>query len=57
MGKAALLGCGFRVSAVRSARIAFIFTEVNSNYNSIASGFVRLNTTGNVSVCLWCRRI
>lgn len=54
MGKAALLGCGFR--AVRSARIYFIFTGVNSNYNSIASGFVGLNTTGDVPVCLWFRR-
>lgn len=56
MGKAALLGCGFRVSAVKSACISFIFTGVNSNYKSIASGFVGLNTTGDVSVCLWCRR-
>lgn len=24
---------------------------MNSNYNSIASGFVGLNTTGDVSVC------
>lgn len=46
------MGCGFRVSAVRSACIPFIFTGVNSNYNSIASGFVGLNTTGDVSVCL-----
>lgn len=52
MGRAALPGCGFGVSAVSSARIAFIFTGVNSNYNGIASGSVGLNTTGDVSVCL-----
>lgn len=56
VGKAALLGCGFSVSAARSTPIAFLFTGVNSNCNSIASGFVGLNTTGDVSVCLRCGR-